>query len=144
MLKDEIAALGEEPEIDTSDIDSDEQVKALKEQIKKIKDKKRQKKRSWKKAAKEKSWGKKQTRLKAIEGVKKEILFMGETPMSEYEFTSEDEYIAALRKQVEKLKKLKEKRNLKSMQQYQIGMFQCLKFWDYNVCKRKCDISWFR
>ena len=39
MLKDEIAAL-EEPEIDTSDIDSDEQVKALKEQIKKIKEKK--------------------------------------------------------------------------------------------------------
>ena len=38
---------------------------------------------------------------------------MGETPMSEYEFTSEDEYIAALRKQVEELKKLKEEEEFK-------------------------------
>ena len=38
MLKDELAALGEDPVIDTSDIDSDEQVKALKKQIKEIKD----------------------------------------------------------------------------------------------------------
>ena len=115
MLKDEIAALGEEPEIDTSDIDSDEQVKALKEQIKKIKEKKKAKKEeAEKKAAKEKkAEERKQTRLKAIEGVKKEILFMGETPMSEYEFTSEDEYIAALRKQVEEIKKIKEEEEFK-------------------------------
>ena len=33
MLKDELAALGEEPIIDTSDIDSDEDIKALKKQI---------------------------------------------------------------------------------------------------------------
>ena len=32
MLKDELAALGEEPIIDTSDIDSDEDIKALKKQ----------------------------------------------------------------------------------------------------------------
>ena len=38
---------------------------------------------------------------------------MGETPMSEYEFTSEDEYIAALRKQVEEIKKLKEEEEFK-------------------------------
>ena len=38
---------------------------------------------------------------------------MGETPMSEYEFTSEDEYIAALRKQVEEIKKIKEEEEFK-------------------------------
>ena len=38
---------------------------------------------------------------------------MGETPMSEYEFTTEDEYISALRKQVEEVKKLKEAEELK-------------------------------
>ena len=105
MLKDELASLGEEPEIDTSDIDSDEQVKALKEQIKKIKDKKKaDKEQAEKKAAKEKkAEEKKQTRLKAIEGQKK-TLFMGETPMSEYEFTSEDG-ILNFKKQVEEIKK---------------------------------------
>ena len=38
---------------------------------------------------------------------------MGETSMSEYEFTSEDEYIAALRKQVEEIKKIKEEEEFK-------------------------------
>ena len=115
MLKDEIASLGEEPIIDTSDIDSDETIKALKKQIAEIKKQKKEKKAEAKKKEEEKAKAeeKKQTRLKAIEGVKKEILFMGETPMSEYEFTSEDEYIAALRKQVEELKKLKEEEEFK-------------------------------
>ena len=115
MLKDEIASLGEEPIIDTSDIDSDETIKALKKQIADIKKQKKEKKAEAKKKQEEKAKAeeKKQTRLKAIEGVKKEILFMGETPMSEYEFTSEDEYIAALRKQVEELKKLKEEEEFK-------------------------------
>jgi len=115
MLKDEIASLGEEPIIDTSDIDSDETIKALKKQIADIKKQKKEKKAEAKKKEEEKAKAeeKKQTRLKAIESVKKEILFMGETPMSEYEFTSEDEYIAALRKQVEELKKLKEEEEFK-------------------------------
>ncbi len=115
MLKDEIAELGEEPIIDTSDIDSNEEIKALKKQIKDIKEKKKIKKEEAKKKAEKekKEKEKKQTRLKAIEDVKKEILFMGETPMSEYEFTSEDEYIAALRKQIEELKKIKEEEELK-------------------------------
>ena len=115
MLKDEIASLGEEPIIDTSDIDSDETIKAQKKQIADIKKQKKEKKAEAKKKQEEKAKAeeKKQTRLKAIEGVKKEILFMGETPMSEYEFTSEDEYIAALRKQVEELKKLKEEEEFK-------------------------------
>ena len=115
MLKDEIASLGEEPIIDTSDIDSDETIKALKKQIAEIKKQKKEKKAEAKKKEEEKAKAeeKKQTRLKAIEGVKKEILFMGETPMSEYEFTSEDEYIAALRNQVEELKKLKQEEEFK-------------------------------
>ena len=115
MLKDELASLGEEPVIDTSDIDSDETIKALKKQIAEIKKQKKEKKAEAKKKEKEeeKAEEKKQTRLKAIEGVKKEILFMGETPMSEYEFTSEDEYIAALRDQVVELKKLKEEEEFK-------------------------------
>ena len=115
MLKDEIASLGEEPIIDTSDIDSDETIKALKKQIAEIKKQKKEKKAEAKKKEEQKAKAEeeKQTRLKAIEGVKKEILFMGETPMSEYEFTSEDEYIAALRKQVEELKKLKEEEEFK-------------------------------
>ena len=114
-LKDEIAALGEEPNVDTSDIDSDEQVKALKEQVKKIKERKKAEKAEAKRKAEQekKAEKKKQTRLKAVESVKKEILFMGETPMSEYEFTSEDEYIAALRKQVEEIKKIKEEEEFK-------------------------------
>lgn len=115
MLKDELAALGEEPTIDTSDIDSDEDIKALKKQIKDIKEKRKAEKAEAKKKEEEekKAEEKKQTRLDAIEKVKKEILFMGETPMSEYEFTTEDEYIAALRKQVEEVKKLKEEEELK-------------------------------
>ena len=115
MLKDELAALGEEPIIDTSDIDSDEDIKALKKQIKDIKEKRKAEKAEAKKKEEEekKAEERKQTRLDAIEKVKKEILFMGETPMSEYEFTTEDEYIAALRKQVEEVKKLKEEEELK-------------------------------
>ncbi len=56
---------------------------------------------------------KKQIRDKAIETVKKEILFLGETPMPEYEFSSEDKYIAALRKQIDEIKKIKEEEELK-------------------------------
>lgn len=43
MLKDEIVSLGEEPIIDTSDIDSDETIKALKKQIAEIKKQKKEK-----------------------------------------------------------------------------------------------------
>ena len=115
MLKDELAALGEDPIIDTSDIDSDEQIKALKKQIEDIKEKRKVEKAEAEKKAKEeaKAEERKQTRLKAINGVKKEILFLGETPMAEYEFTSEDKYIAALRKQLEEIKKLKEEEEFK-------------------------------
>jgi len=56
---------------------------------------------------------KEKIRAKAIQDVKKEILFLGETPMPEYEFTSEDKYIAALRKQIEEIKKIKEEEEAK-------------------------------
>jgi hypothetical protein len=115
MLKDELAALGEDPVIDTSDIDSDEQIKALKKQIKDIKEKRKaEKAESDKKAEEEaKAEERKQTRLDAIETVRKEILFLGETPMAEYEFTSEDKFIAALRDQLEEIKKIKEEEEFK-------------------------------
>ena len=56
---------------------------------------------------------KEKNRAAAIQDVRKEILFLGETPMPEYEFTSEDKYIAALRKQIDEIKKLKEEEELK-------------------------------
>ena len=114
MLKDEIAELGEEPIVDTSDIDSNEEIKALKKQIKDIKEKKKIKKEEEKKKAEKekKEQEKKQTRLNAIEKVKREILFLGETPITEYEFTSDDEYIAALRKQIEEIKIIKKEEEL--------------------------------
>ena len=115
MLKDELATLGEDPIIDTSDIDSDEQIKALKKQINDIKEKRKAEKAEADKKAKEKAKAeeRKQTRLDAIETVRKEILFLGETPMAEYEFTSEDKFIAALREQLEEIKKLKEEEEFK-------------------------------
>ena len=115
MLKDEITELGEEPVANTSDIDANEEIKALKKQLKKIKEEKKLKKEEAKKKAEKekKEQEKKETRLNAIEKVKREILFLGETPMSEYEFTSEDEYIAALRDQIDQIKKLKEEEEFK-------------------------------
>jgi len=115
MLKDEIAALGEDPIIDTTDIDSNEEIKTLKKQIKDIKEKRKTEKAETEKKAKEeeKAEEKKQTRLDAIENVRKEILFLGETPMAEYEFTSEDKFIAALRKQLDEVKKIKEEEEFK-------------------------------
>ena len=56
---------------------------------------------------------KEKNRAAAIQDVKKEILFLGETPMPEYEFTSEDKYIAALRKQIDEIKKIKSEEEFK-------------------------------
>jgi hypothetical protein len=115
MLKDEIASLGENPIVDTTDIDSNEEIKTLKKQIKDIKEKRKTEKAEAEKKAKEeeKAEEKKQIRLDAIETVRKEILFLGETPMAEYEFTSEDKFIAALREQLEEVKKIKEEEEFK-------------------------------
>ena len=108
---------------------NDKYIKALKEQlteVKKLKEAEKQdtdKKLADAKAKKEKEDAdtkiaeekakKEKIRAKAIQDVKKEILFLGETPMPEYEFTSEDKYIAALRKQIEEIKKIKEEEEAK-------------------------------
>lgn len=100
----------------------DKYIKALQEQLEELKLKKdkeiseakakeeKEKAEAKKRAEKEK---KEKNRAKVIERVKKEILFLGETPLAEFEFTSEDKYIAALRKQIDEIKKLKEEEELK-------------------------------
>ncbi len=104
-------------------------IKALEQQVKELKANKEKEEAEAKKKAdelkvkkeKEKAEAKKKAekvkkeknRAAAIEAVKKEILFLGQTPIPEYEFTSEDKYIAALRNQIEEAKKLKEEEELK-------------------------------
>ena len=108
-IKKEIEALGEKPKVDTSDIDDDKEIIALKKQLQDIKDKNKKKKEVTKKKEEEskKAEEKKQNRAKAIQSIKKEILFLGETPISEFEVNNEDEYIAALKKQIEEIKSIK-------------------------------------
>ena len=105
----ELEALGEKPKIDTSDIDSDKEIAALKKQLQDIKNKNKEKKEEAKKKEEEskKAEEKKQNRAKAIQSIKKEILFLGETPISEFEVNNEDEYIAALKKQIDEIKSIK-------------------------------------
>jgi hypothetical protein len=107
----------------------DKYIVALEKQLLEIKALKQEEKNAAKKKAdelkikqdKEKAEAKKKAdeaekeknRAAAIQDVRKEILFLGETPMPEYEFTSEDKYIAALRKQIEEIKKLKEEEEFK-------------------------------
>ena len=107
----------------------DKYIVALEKQLLEIKALKQEEKNAAKKKAdelkikqdKEKAEAKKKAdeaekeknRAAAIQDVKKEILFLGETPMPEYEFTSADKYIAALRKQIEEIKKLKEEEEFK-------------------------------
>ena len=133
-IQTEIMGLGETPL--TKDeakykglLGNDKYIKALKEQlaeVKKLKESekqktdkkladakdKKEKEDADAKVAEEKA-KKEKIRAKAIQDVKKEILFLGETPMPEYEFTSEDKYIAALRKQIEEIKKIKEEEEAK-------------------------------
>ena len=100
----------------------DKYIKALQDQLAELKAEKEKNKAEAKaKEEKEKTEAKKKAenekkeknRAKIIESVKKEILFLGETPLAEFEFTTEDKYIAALRKQIDELKKLKEEEELK-------------------------------
>jgi len=105
----EIEALGEKPKMDTSDIDSDKEIADLKKQLQDIKNKNKEKKAEAKKKEEEKNKAeeKKQQRAEAIQSIKKEILFLGETPISEFEVNNEDEYIAALKKQIDEIKSIK-------------------------------------
>ena len=119
-IVDELDKLGEKPITETKDIDTDEEIIALRKQLddlkKKIKDKEdlEKKKAEEKKKAdnkKKEEERKKAEKIKdrneAIQNVKKEILFLGETPLSEFEVNNEDQYIAALNEQLAEIKILK-------------------------------------
>ena len=114
-IEKEIESLGGKPITNTSDLDSDGEIIALRKQLEELKKQAEEKRKAEeKKKAEEKAKEeKKQARDNAVQNVKKEILFLGETPIPEYEFTSEDKYIEALRKQIEEIKKLKEEEELK-------------------------------
>ena len=112
LLK-ELEKLGVKPKVDTTGIDDNAEIVALRKQIEEIKTE-RKKAADKKKAEKKKIADKKEKeRQEAIQNVKKEILFLGETPIPEYEFKTEDKYIEALRKQIEEIRKIKEEEELK-------------------------------
>lgn len=98
----ELKKLGKEPVVTLSEVDSNEDVIALKKQLKQIKDEIEKEK-----TAKQEAEETKQARSESIQTVKKEILFLGETPISEFEASNNDEYIAALNKQLENIKQIK-------------------------------------
>ena len=118
---DEIKSLGEEPNTNANnELNKDEEIIALKKQLAEIKsikegdDKKvADKKAADKKIADKKAADKKaadeneQSRAEVIQSIKNEILFLGETPLLEFEATNEDEYFDALRKQIDEIKAIK-------------------------------------
>lgn len=116
----ELEKLGEKPLSETKDIDADEEIIALRKQLEELKAKikeqeekekkeaEEKKKAQEKKKAEEKKKAQKvKDRNEAIQNVKREILFLGETPLSEFEVNNEDQYIAALNEQLEEIKILK-------------------------------------
>tara|TARA_A100001015_G_scaffold318711_1_gene439416 strand:- start:2650 stop:4050 length:1401 start_codon:yes stop_codon:yes gene_type:complete len=112
-LINELEKLGVKPKIDMSGLDDNAEINALKKQIEEVKAQ-RKKAEDKKKAEQKKIADQKEAkRQKAIENVKKEILFLGETPLPEYEFNTEDKYIAALRNQIEEIRRIKEEEELK-------------------------------
>ena len=101
-LVNELKKLSQEPVVAINEIDSNSDIIALRNQLKEIKDE-IQKQKDTKKIEDET----KQARSETVQQVKKEILFLGETPISEFEATNNDEYIAALNNQLEKIKQIK-------------------------------------
>ena len=100
---------------DTTDVlDKDKDIIALKKQLEdlKIANKEKKKKAGDKKKAdkkaKEAKEKEKEKRDAAMIRIKKEIYFLGGTPIAEFEVESEDTYIEALKKQIEELKIQKE------------------------------------
>jgi len=81
------------------EIDKDKDIIALRKQLEKAKKDKAE--------ADEIATAEKK-RAETIVRIKKEIYFLGETPILEFEVETDDEYIAALRKQIEEIKKQKE------------------------------------
>ena len=117
QLINELKKLGKEPVVTLSEVDSNEDVIALRKQLKQIKDEIEKEK-----TAKQDAEETKQSRSESIQTVKKEILFLGETPISEFEATNNDEYIAALNNQLEKIKQIKAEEE-KEIQQSIPGWF---------------------
>ena len=113
-LKKQIEALDPDAKLVTDDstdvLDEDKDIIALKKQLEDIKKGKKgkEKKTGDKKKADEAKEKEKLKRVAAIIRVKKEIYFLGGTPISEFEVESEDAYIEALKKQIEELKIQKE------------------------------------
>tara|TARA_Y100000590_G_scaffold250588_1_gene281468 strand:- start:38 stop:1708 length:1671 start_codon:yes stop_codon:yes gene_type:complete len=98
-IEDEIIALGAEPVTKNIEFIDDKNIQALGKQLEQLKlDAEK------KKAAEIYE----QDRQKVIQVVKQEILALGETPISEFEVNNEDEFINALKEQVEKIKQIKE------------------------------------
>ena len=117
----ELDKLGEKPITETKDIDTDEEIIALRKQLDDLKKKIKDKEEKEKKVAKDKKLAddkkkeeeKKKAKLEenrgdAIQSVKKEIFFLGETPLSEFEVNNNDEYIAALNNQLAEIRAIKE------------------------------------
>ena len=98
-IKKEIIKLGEKPITETRELEGDEEIQALKKQLEELKTKTEEKK---------KAEEKKQARDSVLQNVKKEILFLGETPISEFEITNEDKYIEALKAQLDEIRAIKE------------------------------------
>ena len=141
-LINELEKLGEKPITKTKEIDKNEEIIALREQLKKIKDEIKKKEEAEKKKAEEKKKKDKEKKIaddkkkeeekkkakkerdrnEAIQSVKREIIFLGETPISEFEAGNNDEYIAALSKQLDEIKKIKEQEE-KEIQQSIPGWF---------------------
>ena len=116
----EIESLGENPVTENKEVNKDQEIIALKKQLEDIKSSKaaEKKKTDDKKAADKKIADKKaadkkaadeneQSRAEVIQSIKNEILFLGETPLLEFEATNEDEYFDALRKQIDEIKAIK-------------------------------------
>ncbi len=97
-IEDEIVALGADPVTKNKEFADDKDVQALEKQLEQLKID------AENKIAEENY---EQERQKIIQVVKQEILELGETPISEFEVNNEDEFINALKSQVEKIKQIK-------------------------------------
>ena len=98
-IEDEIIALGADPVTKNSEFVDDKNIQALGKQLEQLKLDAEKKKTA--EVFEE-------DRQKVIQVVKQEILSLGETPISEFEVKNEDEFINALREQVEKIKQIKD------------------------------------
>jgi hypothetical protein len=107
----EIEALGVKPITSTLDINQDEEIIALKKQLDEIRAyKENQKQKEIADAEKKKTEEEfQENRNELINKVKNEIIKLGGTPALEFEVTNQDQYVEALKKQIDEIKALKEK-----------------------------------